>query len=373
MENVNSTSGLGEWVSYGKFTFKNITDQVRTTADPDDIQKFKDHCVIFNPSKEESVEKWRSYFSDTAMSKSPVIADIKKETDEQASSAINQFFNGEMTGEELSEVFQGLSQKLTDACKERGYPISLWGGEVGSAALQSFYSEFRRMVLEEAVQRNNVEGRQYLTGEMTAQRNWKYYNSDYYYQSEEAINALTDKFGTMAKEKGWEEYIPVPDYKAKGLNLYDNFNSALSNHFDVSEQYILDSDLIPPKDFRWFYQSGGNDGSGVVSSLTMIAPDGTETFIDYAGRGFDPMNPTKGTTWAAYKDEDGIWQHTSADFTYDFSKSDLKNVASLLNFSGKAGRMQETANQFLKNLQVYSRGYFSRFAQHGQISMSTHA
>lgn len=185
------------------------------------------------------------------------------------------------------------------------------------------------------------------------------------------MSALIKNLNAIAKEKGLEEYVSVPDYKAKGLNLYYNFNSAWSNNFDVSEQFILDPDMTPPKDFQWFYQSGGNNGAPVLESLTITRPDGTESVIDYAGKGFDPTNPTKGTTWAAYKDEDGIWQRVSADFTYDFSESDLKNVADLLKFSGKTGGMQEAINQFLKNLQVYPRGHFSRFAQYGQISMST--
>lgn len=371
MENISSTGGLGEWVSFGNFTFKNITNQMRTVTDSAEIQKFKDHSIVFNPTKEESVDKWQPYFSDAALTESPVTADVKKEIDAQATTAINQFFDGEITEEGLSKVFEDLSEKLADACEERGYPIALWGGEIRAAALQGFYSEFRRMVLDVAVQRNNAEGEQYLTGEMTAQRNWKYYNSDYYYQSEDAISALTDKLNAIAKEKGLEEYVSVPDYKAKDLNLYYNFNSAWSNNFDVSEQFILDPDMTPPKDFQWFYQSGGNNGAPVLESLTITRPDGTESVIDYAGEGFDPTNPTKGTTWAAYKDEDGIWQRVSADFTYDFSESDLKNVADLLKFSGKTGGMQEAINQFLKNLQVYPRGHFSRFAQYGQISMDT--
>jgi len=245
---------------------------------------------------------------------------------------------------------------------------------MGPALQECFYGEFRRMVLDEAVQRNNAEGKQYITGELTAQRNWKYYNSDYYYQSGDALSALTDKFNAMAQARGWEDQVSVPDYKARGLNLYNNFNSALSNHFNVDDQFIIDTDQVPPKDFRWFCQSGGNDGStGSVTSLTIEHPGGAAEFIDYTTPDFDPTDPTKGATWAAYKDENGQWQYDSADFTYDFSKADLKNAASLLTFAGKTGDAWEAVSRFMKNLQVYPAGYFSRFPQYGALGMDMRA
>ncbi|WP_300639633.1 hypothetical protein [uncultured Oscillibacter sp.] len=220
------------------------------------------------------------------------------------------------------------------------------GRDDGPAFQETFYGEFRRMVLDGAANRNNAEGKQYITGEMTAQRNWKYYNSDYY-QSEKAISARTERFTAMAKERGWEDTASIPDYKAKGLNLYYNFPSALSSHFNVDDQFVKDPDQVPPRDFRWFYQSGGNRGDrGFVTSLTIEHPDGTTTFIDYTKPGFDPSDPAKGTTWAAYKDEGGTWRYQSADFAHDFFKGDLKSVASLPNFSGQPGRAQEAANRF---------------------------
>ena len=373
VDQVNGGSVLGEYVQFGKWTFKNVTGQLKKVTDPEEIQKFQDNCVVFNPTAEEQKDKFRAEFSEAAMDRSPVISDVKREVYGQAETAIGKFFDGTMSAEELAGTYQSLSDELMNACKDRGYPMPLWGGMMGPAFQETFYGEFRRMVLDGAVERNNAEGKQYITGEMTAQRNWKYYNSDYYYQSEDAVSALTEKFTAMAQERGWEDTVSVRDYKAKGLNLYYNFNSALSNHFNVDDQFVKDPDQAPPKDFRWFYQSGGNDGDGVVTSLTMIAPDGTETVIDYAGKGFDPTNPTKGTTWAAYKDEGGTWRYESADFTYDFSKGDLKSVAALLKFSGQSGKAQEAVNQFLKNLQVYPGGYFSRFPQFGALSMNLRA
>jgi len=355
-----------------KFVFQDITDSLQKVTDPEELRKFQDNCVTIAP--EEKKGTWAAAFSPAAMSRSPVIAGAAKEVYGEAEAAIGKFFDGTLSAEELSDTYEELSDKLMNACKDRGYPMPLWGGAMGPALQESFYGEFRRMVLDEAVQRNNAEGKQYITGELTAQRNWKYYNSGYYYQSEDAISALTDKFSAMSQAKGWEDKVSVPDYKARGLNLYNNFNSALSNHFNVDDQFIIDTDQVPPRDFRWFYQSGGNDGStGSVTSLTIERPDGRTEFIDYTTPDFDPTDPTKGTTWAAYKDENGRWQYDSADFTYDFSRADLKNAASLLKFSGKTGDAWEAAARFMKNLQLYPAGYFSRFPQYGALGMELRA
>lgn len=374
MDQVNGSAGLGEYVRFGKWTFQNVTGQLQTVTDPEEVQKFQDNCVIFNPTEEEQKVRFRAEFSPFAMERSPVISDVKQEVYRQAETAIGEFYDGTCSAEELADTYQALSDRLMDACKDRGYPMPLWGGMMGPAFQETFYGEFRRMVLDEAVSRNNTEGKQYITGEMNAQRNWKYYNSDYYYQSEDAISALTERFTAMAQERGWEDTVSVRDYRAKGLNLYDNFNSALSNHFNVDDQFIKDPSQVPPRDFRWFYQSGGNSGDKTsVTSLTIQHPDGTTTFIDYTKEGFDPTDPAKGTTWAAYKDGGGTWRYQSADFTYNFSRDDLKNAASLLKFPGQSGGTQEAVNQFLKNLQLYPSGYFSRFPQYGALGMSLRA
>ena len=54
----------------------------------------------------------------------------------------------------------------------------------------------------------------------------------------------------------------------------------------------------------------------------------------------------------------------------DFSRDDLKNVAGLLKFTGQSGGAQEAVNRFLKNLQIYPGGYFSRFPQYGNLGMN---
>ena len=86
MEGVKSS--LGEYVQFGKWTFKNATDQLRKVTDPEEIRKFQESCVVFNPTVEEQKDRFRAEFSDFAMDKSPVISDVKREVYSQAEAAI---------------------------------------------------------------------------------------------------------------------------------------------------------------------------------------------------------------------------------------------------------------------------------------------
>ena len=360
MESVINNPFSGQkYIQYGKFTFENITDQVQvldsSTVDMSRMEKY-------SVSLKDTAASWKKYYSDMALAKSPV-AGVKQEVDAKTAAVINGFFDGTVSKEELADTFQALADKFSSACEDAGYPFPLQSIGATQAMTETFYSEFRRKILEAAVQRSNQEGKQYITGEMNAQRNWKYYSSDYYFKSEEAISAITDRLNQIAQGPAYEGFT-LPDYKAQGLNLYYNYNSAFSNQFAADEQFLKDPDVVPPEHFQWFYQSGGDSGGKVIqaSSLTVHNPDGTlAAFYDYRPTAFDPADFRTAATWASYQDAQGSKHFVSTDFTYNSSKDDLRNVAALLKFSQGDPAQDAAVNRFLKNLQVYSAGYFSRF------------
>lgn len=359
MDNVinNPLSGQA-YIQYGKFTFKNETDKI-FKVDPATVDMSK--MVKYERTHEEEVTAWKKYYSDVALARSPV-AGVKQEVDAETDAVINGFFDGTVSEEELSDTFQALAGKLSAACEDAGYPIPLRGIQTIQAFTETFYSEFRRKILDTAVQRNHQEGQQYITGDMNAQRNWKYYNSDYYFKSEAALSAITNGLNQIAQGPAYEGFT-IPDYKAKGLNLYYNFNSAFSNQFCVDEQFMKNPDMVPPKDFVWFYQSGGdssrNTSSGGVTSVNGVPVESA----DYGPKQFDPTDFSTATTWAAYRDAQGNRHIVSTDFFYDYDKSDLRNVATLLKFTNGNSAQDAAVNRFLKNLQAYPAGYFSRFPQ----------
>ena len=203
-----------EYIQYGNLTFKNETDKIYR-VDPATVDM--DQFVQVDTSLKSQTTAWKKCFSDIALSQSPV-ADVKKEIDAKTTAAIRGFFDGTVSEEELANTFKSLAEQFSDACREAGYPCPLQSKGMTQAMTETFYSEFRRKILETAVQRNYAEGEQYVTGDMNAQRNWKYYNSDYYFQSEAAISAITNGLDRLTQGPAYESFT-LPDYKEAGLGL----------------------------------------------------------------------------------------------------------------------------------------------------------
>ncbi len=277
--------------------------------------------------------------------------------DQEMEKLADQFFEGKMDEDGLAAAFQRLADRFIGICKEKQYPFQALKG-FDEAELSVAYDHFRASILKSAVAHNQAEGRGHVTGEMNNQRNWHYYNADYYYKSESAIAAITGKAEEMAASKGFDRF-QIPDYQALGKNSCYNFNSAVSGEGDyipgglraLEPKWILDFDMVPPEDFRWFYQSGGNGGmEGVPLSIS----DGLTTeHMDYSK--FDPENPLTATVWAMLGEK-----RISADILFQHTATDQKNLADLLRFTPSSKKELAEVNKFLKNFQVAPKGYLQR-------------
>jgi len=362
-------------ITYNGKTFKNITNQLRLEKAPDGftwtppepqgkvpdgyMRATEDSClwVLGSPEKlraKASREAYRAtgaYGDNTAMTAAATA--INQERDE----AISKFLDGDMSQEELADTFERLLNQFRNACNENDYPsplgLTLYEDE-GFA--EAFYSDFRAQILQQAVQRNDNEGKQYITGEMDIKRNWKYYNSDYYYISEDALAALNKGLEQFLDHVAIKDYkVDIPDYKAARMDKHYNFNSSWSAYegmcswYGEADQFMNDFDAVPPKRFEWFYQSGGDMDRDVLyldSTISTHVP-------------FDAMDSWSAATWAAYRDSNGMRHFVSTDFAYDYSEDDLKVVSNLLKFTGN--RNEDAAiNRFMDSLQVCKRGYFYR-------------
>lgn len=355
MDQINNSRPAGGMpLQYGKWTFQDISHTLQESAPLSDGDR--DKITRYDPTPQERRAVWNRWFADEAMSNVPLISDAYKEISARADEAINSFLDGSLSEQELSETVQGLLGDLAAACEERGYPLPLAGDDMMvQSRADCFYSEMRRKLLA-AVDRNNQEGRQYVTGGADFRGDWKYYNSDYYFKSEAGIAALTDGLLQYAEQEGFENFS-IRDYGAEKKNLYNNFNTAWSNNFDLSQQYMEDYNQVPPRDFVWFYQTGGGGEIDTEAQLVSIThPDGRVEFVgeEEEDTGFDPHSFDSATTWAAYRDAQGNLHRVSADFSYNRTESDLRRVSSLLRFSAR----DEKVSAFLQNLRVYSRGYF---------------
>ena len=359
---------------YGTWKIWNVTDSLRDkTADTSKVN-LSDTAAFRKyekPSTQLRAEQ-SAIYSTTALLRNPATSEAWQQISAAMNSAVSAYYDGELSDEALAGKVQTFAEQLKDACGQAGYPNILAANDRNSqqAMTDAVYSEFRMRLLSEAVKRNNAEGARHTSGEWDAYQNsmrtYKYYNSDYYYKSEAAISAISEGVQAYAREKGWDDF-QIRDYQAEGLNMYANFNTAFSNDFNVDEKWIIDPNAVPPENFEWFYETGGSrDNLGVVTSIYSENPDGSRTYSYIRGQeGFDPADPCTGRTWAAYTDKSGQRHEVSADFYLDQSKADLKNVATLLNFTGGG----EEANGFLRNLQLYPKNYFSNLLARSNLNI----
>ncbi len=379
---TNSTNTLNDpfhsgakTIQFGKYTFLNVTDQLKTGSSTDQIgtgggtdaagegtgPKYTYKIEMTSDVSDTKTFFKQRCYSDLALKSAPrAVQEAKLAINAEMASAVSDYYDGKLTEDELAQTFQDLSEKLLGTYEDLGYPNGLFiTNQAGrEAAVEMFYDEFRFKLLSVAVQRNNQEGRQYMTGEMNQYRNYKYYNADYYYKSEAAIAAL-DKGAEAAAEKLDLTNFTIPDYKAEGLNCYYNFNSAFSNNFCASEQYFLDYDQVPPEGFKWFYQVGGTGEAQVIpGKWRCVEEDGTALPSEPEPKPFDPTDSWSATTWVSYRDASGKEHRASMDFYYTYTDADLINLSRLVKFSGGDPKQDAAANRFLSSLQVYRKNYF---------------
>lgn len=284
----------------------------------------------------------------------PEIGEDVLAMDQEMSRLADLYYDGEISEDELASAFQRLADGFITTCREKQYPFPmLVSAGMDEAALSTAYDHFRGALLKSAVAHNKAEGQE-LAG--SAKYGWNYYNADWYYASEKAIASITSKVKDMASDKGFEEF-GVPDYLALGkLSIY-NFNSRVSGESDyipgglraVESKWILDFDMVPPEDFKYFYMEGG--GSDEVRMI-----EGDE---------FVPQGK-KASAWAMYKD-----LMASVSFNYSLggnAPSDLKNLGDLLQFASSSKEEIASVNSFLKKFQAAPQNYFSIHSVHAPSS-----
>ena len=82
--------------------------------------------------------------------------------------SVDQFFDGKLSESELQAKYERLLKiELFGSAEAPSGPLT----DEQKQAATDFYNEFRKKILSTAVERNNAEREQYLTGEMNTQRN----------------------------------------------------------------------------------------------------------------------------------------------------------------------------------------------------------
>lgn len=362
MDGIQNTTGVSSGTMKRDSNTKlykgmvDITDQARR-MDPSEIDM--DSFVKYDPetcgSCFSKLDIWRARLILSNVDPKEAMIFENHSLQGKMKTAVDRFYRGTLSAEGLQQEFMKQQReylKAFDQCTSSG---------LTEEAATEFYNEFRRQVIAGAVSCNYSEGLKNLTGGVGYQTNWKYYNSDYYFQSEAGIAAITAGAEMVTEEHGLS--FQVPDYMAKDMNLYYNFNTAWSNRFDLNERFMIDRDMVPPKNFKWFFEQGRTSANKVYTpdSLTVFNPDGTVAeYIEYL-KPFDYQDGTTARTWASYTDESGKEHFVTTDFRFISTRQELFSVSELLQFSTVQDKKQNNLLEaFLGNLQVYPGRYFTR-------------
>ncbi|MBQ4347375.1 MAG: hypothetical protein IJC39_02890 [Firmicutes bacterium] len=222
MDGINNSASVNRKIFImGHDTSKavNITDRMEKL---DWSQVDKDSFVAYTPNYY-GMKMSVTPAALTAKTDSPIAREscavIKK-----ADALIAGYYDGEMSIEQLQSSYEALAKEYTDVLGNNGYSSM----QVKYCAAEAFYDSFRVKLLEEAVRRNNAEGKQYVSDDYGKCNTYSYYNSDYYYKSEKAISAITK--GAMAVSDSLGAAFGSLNTK-QGLSVvgddrYDNFNTA---------------------------------------------------------------------------------------------------------------------------------------------------
>lgn len=344
---VKQTSRVG---GYDSSKVVNVTDKLKKTIDASqyDVGTFKPVTGNYYGLKTKVDPKSMAMRTQSpeGQASQKLIADTK--------AAVNRYFDGDISLEELQSEYRALVERHVDTAVGTSLLPSP-STQMKQCAAEGVHDLFRETVLETAVQRNNAEGRQYASEGM----GYKYYNADYYYESEKVLAALTETAKEYGADNGFEfgSLDTAPKLSVVGDDRYDNFNTAWSTNMTGNRShYMIDTDKAPPEGFKWFYEDPSlptkpGEGKMTLISVTTELPSG-EKVTEY-------FNQAR--TWVSWA-EDGVtedqWHKVEADFPYGWNQEDLETVAALIKFSTGNPEVDSILNSYLENLCFYPKSSF---------------
>ena len=117
----------------------------------------------------------------------------------------------------------------------------------------------------------------------SSDRDWVYYNSDYYYLAKDTENLILSILNELAKEQDLEKInYKERDIPKKNNQTFNSFNGiwnfSVSNFTVKHPDCKLDTNAVPPKGFKFFYKQNQKDSNDAV----MIVSNGLlDRFVNF--------------------------------------------------------------------------------------------
>lgn len=251
---------------------------------------------------------------------------------------LNDYYAGKATVEDVTSSFKDAFQAMKNFMVGNHYS-SENDAKSNKQILLDTYNVFRQYAVSTASTACQNEGKQIAKQYATeGNTDWVYYNSDYYYKSEEAKSAVKDCAADLANEQGLGNVdFPIKFSDPLRAELYDSFNTNWNwgSTMNVGVSTMLNPDEVPPKDFKLFFTEQKYTQKQISDPATGINPDAGVLSVS-----------------------SGSWkQEVDVPFRYDFDENGHFNAANLIQALDSSCRNPDEINSYLKNFDVYLKAY----------------
>lgn len=257
---------------------------------------------------------------------------------ESMTQTLNDYYAGKVTIDDVTTSFKNAFQAMKNFMVGNHY-TSDNDVENNQQILLDTYNVFRQYAVSTASTACQNEGKQIAQQYGTeGNPDWVYYNSDYYYESEDVKSAVKDCAAGLAKELGLGNVdLPTEFNDPLRAELYNSFNTNWNwgSTKNVGVSTMLDTDKIPPKDFKFFFKEQKYTQKQISNTASDINSDAGVLLVS-----------------------SGNWQQeVEVPFSYDFDKNGHFNVASLIQALSSSCQNSDEINSYLNNFDVYLKAY----------------
>ena len=171
---------------------------------------------------------------------------------------MDSYYSGEMSAEDVQQKIKNICIDMRVEMVQQRYTNG-YNAKDNQQILEDIYGFLQKINVNAAYAANEREG-----AEIAARHggvddyDWMYYNSDYYYKEEDMRNSVRQTIQEMSRE--WEtedvDFDKVEQSPDLALAGGTDYNKVWQHHaFQGRVISMTDINSIPPKNFKFFYQS----------------------------------------------------------------------------------------------------------------------
>lgn len=183
--------------------------------------------------------------------------------------------------------------------------VSFWGdkgfdpADITQKVLGDWYRYSRILMVSSMNSASSVEGRE-VAKEMGCASFTTYYNSDYYYKTEDLIDTVHDHFEALSVKYGCGPMELPRDFPKGDVRntRYASYNTGFNNALRETGGSMIDWTMPPPEGFKMLFDSNGKGLNQYPPSMGEEIPGEPSLFdsavhIQYQGWSFSHRLPTR--------------------------------------------------------------------------------